>query len=157
MEIRNFVKSDRTEFLSMCKEFYTSGAANESIPFENMENTFEYILKSGVHLKGLLFWEAGQVAGYGLVILFYSNEAGGLIAFLDEIFVKERFRGKGIGHQYLEKIENYLSTNCNDGDEFYDVVGMRLEVCDSNKGAKKLYNNMGFKSLEYKQLIKANK
>ncbi|MEG2429705.1 MAG: GNAT family N-acetyltransferase, partial [Oscillospiraceae bacterium] len=148
MIIRNFSKDDRTEFLSMCKEFYTSGAANEPIPFKNMERTFEYVIKSGTHLKGLIFEEDGKVAGYGLVILFYSNEAGGLIAFLDEIFVKEAFRGKGIGHQYLEQIENYLCEDCNDGDEFYDIVGMRLEVCDSNKGAKKLYNNMGFCPLE---------
>lgn len=69
---------------------------------------------------------------------------GGMWRILDEgeitnIAVDERFRGKGIGSQILEKLYQ-------EGTE-QGLVSITLEVRVSNHAAKKLYEKYGFKEI----------
>lgn len=145
MTIRKFRENDKSSFIKMCHEFYASGAALEPIPEENMNDTFDYIIKDGNYVKGFIFEKDGKTAGYGLVIVYYSNAVGGLCGLLDEIYVSPDFQGSGIGSEYLKSISTIL-------DE--EIIGIRLEVMDTNKRAIKLYEKQGFKPLDYKQLVK---
>lgn len=146
LKIRRFEKKDKSDFIEMCTDFYTGGAALEAISAEQMSNTFEYIVGGGNSLNGLIIEHDGKIAGYGLVILYYSNEVGGLCALLDEIYVSPEFRGCGLGTQYIENVKDVF-------DE--DIKGLRLEACYDNAGALKLYESMGFMHLNYKQLVKS--
>ncbi|WP_331836964.1 GNAT family protein [Erysipelothrix piscisicarius] len=53
------------------------------------------------------------------------------------------YRGQGLGTEALSILM----------DAFPDVVRFRLEVTPSNKGAKKLYERLGFEFLGYEQMI----
>ncbi len=145
MNIRRFEETDKKDFLLMCKDFYTCGATIGEISEIQMKNTFNYILSDGTHLNGFIIEHDGETAGYGLVILFYSNEVGGLCGLLDEIYILPQFRGEGLGSSYLDEIASALNE---------DIIGLRLEACYSNERALKLYEDMGFKTLNYKQLVK---
>ena len=48
-------------------------------------------------------WE-GQAAGYALFFGFYSTWEGCPALFLEDLFVREPFRGKGIGKALLGKV-----------------------------------------------------
>ena len=52
-----------------------------------------------------LIYESGRAIGYIALCFGYSIEFGGRDAFVDEFFIKEEARGKGIGHEVLETIK----------------------------------------------------
>lgn len=146
MQLRKFISSDRADFLEMCRDFYSTGAALKPIPVTQMEHTFESAVEGSPYVMGFILEENGQSAGYGLIYPFYSNEAGGLCLMLEEIYVKPSFRGLGLGTQYLESIASAVSP---------EVVGLKLEICPTNNRARKLYESMGFSLLGYESMIKA--
>lgn len=84
-----------------------------------------------------------QVAGYALTAYTYSNEAGGKVVWIDELFVLPSFQSKGLGREFLSYIKS----------SFGDFARIRLEVEESNDGATRLYRREGFESLNYRQYI----
>ena len=92
-----------------------------------------YVIESG-----------GRPAGYALLALTFSNEAGGDVVWLDEIYIRPEFQGKGLGNEFFDFFEK----------EFASAARLRLEVEADNDGAVRLYERRGFRPLEYRQFIK---
>ena len=83
-----------------------------------------------------LIYHAGSLAGYIAICLGYSIEFGGRDAFVDEFFLREDFRGKGIGTAVLKMVIERL------GDD--GVKALHLEVGKSNQRAQAMYEAAGF-------------
>ncbi len=139
--IRELERKDIAEYKKMCKEFYSSDAVLKNIPEENMDLFVEEVLSSSDYAKCYIFEYCGEIAGYAVTAKTYSQEAGGLVLWIDEAFVKKEFRSKGLGKEFFDYI---LKTP--------NIKRFRLEVEDYNGRAKKLYENMGFYPLEYEQM-----
>ena len=77
-----------------------------------------------------------QPAGYAVLTLGFSIEFGGIVAFVDELFVARGFRGHGIGTRTLQLVIEAART--------LDVAILLLEVTQSNDLAKRLYRKVGF-------------
>ena len=75
-----------------------------------------------------------QPAGYALFFDYYSTWTGrGL--FLEDVFVREQFRGKGIGQALLSAVARIaVRENC---------YGVQWEVLDWNEKAIALYKSLG--------------
>ena len=145
LTMKPFSEEDRESYLTFSRDFYSGGAALHPIPDAHMQNTFNRLLEGMPYSDGyMLFWEDKR-AGYALVSFLWSTEAGGLVAFLDELYVSPEFRGLGIGNLFLEQIEARYQGQ---------IVGLRLEVCESNSGAIRLYRKHGYDDLDYRQMIK---
>jgi GNAT superfamily N-acetyltransferase len=82
----------------------------------------------------------GAVAGYAVLTLGYSLEFGGRFALLDELFIADAHRGRGLGRQVLARLEEA----CRD----LGVMALRLEVERANRGARRLYERVGFEAHE---------
>lgn len=145
MILRKFTLEDKEEFLAMCRDFYSGGAALEPIPSSRMAESFQQIVSGSPYIQGYMMIEENRIAGYGIVYPFYSNEAGGLCLMLEEIYVKPDFRGKKLGTQYLNSIAEAS------GEKY---VGLKLEICPTNDGARRLYESQGFRVLGYGEMIK---
>ena len=79
MNLRKFTEGDRAVFLSMCEDFYHSGAADTVIPVSQMESSFDQIVQGSPYIQGYIIEaDGGNCAGYGIVFPYYSNEGGGL-------------------------------------------------------------------------------
>lgn len=142
--IRELRVDDKDIFISMVEDFYTTEAVIHNIPTENIINTYNEIIDCSPYVKGYFIEEQDEVAGYGLISLTYSNEAGGLVILIEEIFIIEKFRGLGLGGKFLDFIEK----------EFSDKAKrFRLEVSKNNKSAERLYFRKGFTTLEYMQMV----
>jgi|SRR5580698_4551238 GNAT superfamily N-acetyltransferase len=78
-------------------------------------------------------WD-GQTAGYSFFFGYYSTWAGpGL--YLEDLFVRPQFRGKGIGKAMLCSVAKIaIDENCQ---------AMRWEVLDWNENAIELYKALG--------------
>ena len=80
--------------------------------------------------------DAGRVVGYVAVALGFSFEYRGREAFVDELFIAEAHRGRGLGREALEVAEAY----CRDA----GVNALHLEVERHREPALELYRRRGF-------------
>jgi ribosomal protein S18 acetylase RimI-like enzyme len=74
--------------------------------------------------------------GYVAVGLGWSIEMGGPDAFVDEFFIREAVRGRGMGAQALDALAAELSAR--------GVVALHLEVAAANTRAQSFYARRGF-------------
>ena len=142
--IRIIEKSDREAYLALTEAFYKTPAVDHEIPEENRIRTFEYLMTRPSDAECVMIECDGECAGYALFAKTFSQEAGGVAVWFEEIYIKEEFRGKGLGHEVFEFAEKH----------FPEARRFRLEVEDENVGAVKLYKSLGFDYLPYKQMIK---
>jgi len=79
-----------------------------------------------------------KTIGYVILTFVFSFEYKGRIAFLDELYIEEEFRGKGIGKtaiQFIQEQANELSLKL-----------IYLEIENHNQNAQKLYLSQNFEN-----------
>lgn len=144
MKIRNMESRDRAYFCDAVGRFYGLPAVCHQIPAANAERTFELLMHGSPYADCLIAEdEAGQPVGYCLLALTWSNEAGGLCVWLDEIMVEQRARGQGVGRKIIAAVH----------EKYNNAARYRLEVTDSNPRAAALYRILGFEDLPYRQMV----
>ncbi|MEE2946153.1 MAG: GNAT family N-acetyltransferase [Pseudomonadota bacterium] len=74
--------------------------------------------------------------GYIAITFSWSIEFGGMIATLDEFYVRPQIRGRGIGTEALLSLRKTLAQS--------EVNALFLEVQDTDGKAKRLYQKAGF-------------
>jgi GNAT superfamily N-acetyltransferase len=79
------------------------------------------------------------VTGYALLCSFWSNELGGEVCIIDELFVAPSARGRGAATELVSGLfERRLPW-------FADAVAIELEVTPGNTRARQLYQRLGFR------------
>lgn len=142
--IRRYEASDRRTVTEMLDEFYHSPAVLHPIPRVHFEKTLNAAEAGNPCVRLYVIESGGRPAGYALLALTFSNEAGGDVVWLDEIYIRPEFQGKGLGNEFFDFFEK----------EFASAARLRLEVEADNDGAVRLYERRGFRPLEYRQFIK---
>lgn len=143
--IRKIEKRDEKEYLEMAGEFYSSSAVLHPVPTEYFTRTFNELMTRDTYAEGYILETDGRTAGYALLSKTFSQEAGGLVIWAEELYIKPEFRSQGLGTEFFKFLESGR------GD---DVKRIRLEVELENTGAIKLYKRLGYDFLEYNQMIK---
>lgn len=143
--IRKLNHNDKENYLILAKEFYASDAVLHDIPSIYIEATFDEMMRSDVYAQGYAFEVDGEMAGYALLAKTFSQEAGGLVLWLEELYVREPYRGCGLGSEFFA----FLDQKRQEG-----ITRIRLEVEEENEKAVELYQKMGFNWLDYRQLVK---
>ncbi|MCG2792690.1 MAG: GNAT family N-acetyltransferase [Weeksellaceae bacterium] len=138
--------SDIPQLSQMMKDFY----AIDFYPFdEKLTNeNFEKFMNGDKYGDCFKIVFQGQIAGYLILVKYFSFEFGGEILFLDELFVKPEFRGKSLGKKALEFVKNYSVEN--------GFKAVLLEIENHNGKAKKLYEHYGFQNHKRSLMILKN-
>ncbi|MBT2131277.1 GNAT family N-acetyltransferase [Aliiroseovarius lamellibrachiae] len=85
--------------------------------------------------------------GYIAISFGWSIEFGGLEAAVDEFFVRERVRRRGMGSEAMMALARALSSE--------GIKAMNLEVDTDNTRARTLYERIGFRSRDrYHQMVR---
>ncbi|MEE0560954.1 MAG: GNAT family N-acetyltransferase [Ruminococcus sp.] len=138
--IRKFVSEDREDYIRFSTEFYNSSAVDKPVPREHFEQGFDEMMRSDVYVQGYMLVCDGNNVGYCVTMKTYSVEAGGITIWIDELFVLEEYRSKGLGRELFKYIEE-------NGDK--KLRRIRLEVELENGRAISLYKKMGFEPAPY--------
>jgi diamine N-acetyltransferase len=81
-----------------------------------------------------------EIAGYMVFTLGYSLEFAGRDAFLDELYLREPFRGRGIGTQATDYLCSFAKS--------LGIRAIHLEVERANTLAQEFYRKHDFKDHE---------
>lgn len=142
--IRNLRLQDKQIYLALAAEFYASPAVLSPVPQSHFEATFSELMRSDVYAEGFLLEREGEAAGYALVAKTFSQEAGGLVVWLEELYIREAYRGRGLGREFFAFLEGRYPT----------AKRFRLEAEEDNVRAIGLYRRIGYRILPYAQMIK---
>lgn len=136
VKYRQFKPSDSEAVAEMIMNLYREDPSDRPMLPQKIADTFDSLTSHPDRGCILVLEHENGIAGYSIIINFWSNEFGGNVSFIDELYIKKEFRGKGIGKNFIK----YLAEN-----KFGNAVALRLEVTPENKKARKLYESIGFK------------
>ena len=121
--------TDISTITQMMQDFYAID--NYPMDVEVAKNLFQEFI-SNEHLgKSWMIYSENEIVGYIILTFIFSFEYGGKIAFVDELFIKETARGKGIGKEAIQFIQKEVPK--------LSLKLLYLEVEPHNENAQKLY------------------
>ena len=141
--IRSMEEGDRTEVIEMMRVFYASPAVLSNGSEEIFGADFDNCIGTSPYLEGYIFEISGEIAGYGMVAKSFSTEFGKPCIWVEDIYVKDSFRGRGIGSRFFDLISKK-----------YPQAIVRLEVEEENERAIHVYKKNGFEILPYMEMKK---
>lgn len=78
--------------------------------------------------------------GYAVVSFGWSIELGGLDGFVDEIWVREKVRGRGMGSDAVSALQSALKSA--------GIKALHLEMAEGNP-AERIYRRAGFRRRDF--------
>lgn len=145
--LRKIEEKDRQLFLQYMHEFYNSSAVTGKIDPKNYEMTFNFIVKGDMYVDGYMIEFDGQTIGYLLLSKTYSNEEGGYVTWVEEVYINDKYQGKGYGEITMKDIYQ----------QFKDETKVfRLEVSPENKAIIDFYKRHGYEERVYLQMYHPN-
>ena len=129
----------------MMEDFYAID--NYPIEAQATKKMFQEFISNENFGKAWLIYADNKIAGYVILTYIFSFEYGGKIAFVDELFIKQSARGKGIGKETIQFVQQESPK--------LSLKLLYLEVENHNENAQKLYlaQDFGFhnrKLMKYK-------
>lgn len=120
--------------LKLMSEFY----AHEHLSFNEQaaRSALKLILSNDSYGQIHLIHLDEEIIGYLVVTFGFSLEYLGRDAFVDEIYIQEKYRGQGIGKQGLQFAENICREQ--------GIQALHLEVERENINAQAVYRKAGF-------------
>ena len=112
---------------------------------EAREAALRPLLEGSPHGAAYLIGPRQGPVGYIIVSFGYSVEMGGIDGFIDEFYIRENVRGRGMGGEVLRTLMPALAD--------YGVKALHLEVDRNNDEANRLYTRLGFEAREKYHLM----
>ena len=134
IQFKPIIASDITVIVKMMQEFYAID--NYPIDIEISKSLFHEFIADKNLGKAWLILSDDVVVGYVILTFIFSFEYQGKIAFLDELYLSEKARGKGIGNQAVAFII--------EESQKLALKLIYLEIENHNQNAQKLYIANGF-------------
>ena len=141
--IRLMEEKDRATVLEMMRVFYASPAVLSNGSDEIFKADVDNCIGDSPYLEGYVFEKSGKLLGYGMIAKSFSTEFGKPCIWIEDLYLKQEYRGLGIGSAFFAHIEKKYP------DHLY-----RLEAEEENERAIKVYKKNGFDILPYTKLKK---
>jgi len=138
MEInfRSFRQTDHLELKKMIHALYVEDPVDEAITDKKISKTIIELRKRPCKGKIIMFEKDSVTIGYSIVIFYWSNEYGGDILHIDELYVKPEHRELGAATSFFNHMARTYRNK---------IVAIQLEVSPSNSRAMNYYQKLGFK------------
>ena len=114
---------------------YSEDSYGEKMTPEKVRATVKNLTERPDAGQIVMFELGGRAIGYAILIHFWSNEYGGPIQHVDELYVRPENRLSGVAGRFFEAVRSGA---------FGDVRALRLEVTPTNERACEYYRRVGF-------------
>ncbi|SFF01583.1 Acetyltransferase (GNAT) family protein [Chitinophaga sp. CF118] len=138
---------DAEELTIMSMELYNEVISRKDLKENRVVATIRFYEENANMGEVLMIEYNGVLAGYSMIFRFWSNEYGGLLVGIDELFIRKQFRHNGIASAFVNAL-------INDEKRKPNFVGIELESHPDNKDANRLYMSLGFPKNENTSYIK---
>ena len=142
-KIRIMERRDKDVVIDMMRVFYASPAVLSNGSDEIFEADVENCIGDSPFLEGFVIEDNGEILGYSMVAKSFSTEFGKPCIWIEDIYIKDKYRGLGLGGEMLQFITKK-----------YNNCIFRLEVEEENEGAIGVYEKNGFSVLPYMEMKK---
>lgn len=132
---RTFEAKDHPLLRDWIKQYYTEDHPGFLMEDEQIDLTLNEFTKHPEKGCVLILTEGEEAVGYCIIVYFWSNERGGNILNIDELFIAPAHRGKGLGSAFLKEL---LAHPLNGS------VAFELVTTPQNSRARELYKKLGF-------------
>ncbi len=143
LRIEAMERNHAGEVMEMMRVFYASPAVSTDGSEEIFRCDIENCLNGNPYLEGYVFMEGQTIAGYAMLARSFSTEFGKRCIWIEDIYLKREYCGKGLGSRFLEFVE-----------QKYPDALLRLEVEEENQRAVHVYRKCGFETLPYMEMRK---
>jgi len=128
----------------MVHELYEEDPSTKPITEKKIWQTIGELHNNPKKGKIVVFTKENLIIGYSILIFYWSNEYGGEVLHIDELYVKPEHRGHGVSTKFFRSL---LRSE-------HGAVALQLEVTASNKKALDYYKRLGFKKTRNLHLIR---
>lgn len=144
---RAYRPADFIELEPMIFELYADDAATTvgAMNHEQIVRTVETMTHHPEVGEIVIFEMEAQVIGYAILTWFWSNEFGGRMLIIDELLVKEAWRGQGIASHFFQTLFK---------ERKYGEMAYELEVGATKDKTIQFYERHGFKPFKTKHLFR---
>jgi ribosomal protein S18 acetylase RimI-like enzyme len=144
INFRPFRHDDHSELRGMMYALYREDPVNRPITDKKISKTITELRRNPRKGKIIIFEKDNETIGYSILIFYWSNEYGGDILHIDELYVKPDHRQRGVATSFFKHISRTFKQK---------IVGIQLEVSPSNTTAIRYYRKLGFKKTRNVHLI----
>jgi len=142
--------SDDEGIVSMCMPLNSEDPGPAPVEPEQVRHTLAKLREQSHRGRAVVCDMDGRAVGYALLISVWSNELGGEVCNIDELFVAPEFRGCGLATTLLMRLAD-------GGHSLWPIkpTALALEVTPKNERAIALYERLGFqcKNLAMRRLL----
>ncbi|MGA2429967.1 MAG: GNAT family N-acetyltransferase [Candidatus Acidiferrum sp.] len=123
-------------FLAMMRALESADPGTTPFDEQRRRAIFQEFVRDNTYGQAWLILEGDQHVGYVVLTVSFSFEYRGYDAFIDELYIAEEHRGRGIGRRAMQFAEGAARDR--------GVNAMHLEVSRDNQAALELYRRAGY-------------
>ena len=138
-------EQDRHQILEMMRIFYASEAVFTNGSEDIFNTDIDNCINDNPYIEGYVFENDNRIQGYAMLAKSFSTEFGKTCIWIEDIYIKDEYRGLGIGSHFLNFIEHKYPNSL-----------FRLEVEVENERAVNVYKKRGYDVLPYMEMKKQN-
>ena len=114
----------KAEVLTMMHGLYSEDEASSPVDQSRFPLTIDFFLANPSQGRIVLFEEGTSLRGYALLVPYWSNEFGGPLVVVDELFVTPMARNRGIARTFFWFLGEHRP---------FEAVALTLEVSPGNR------------------------
>ena len=129
--------NDDDAIIAMCLAYYAEDPGVAPVSETQVRRTLEAFRREPGRGAAAALEVDRATVGYALLVPFWSNEYGGEVCVVDELFVQPSHRNGGLGSALFAALERREIGN-------QAAVAIALGVTPRNVRARRLYSRLGF-------------